>query len=281
MARDLDMLASLTLKHLRDRWWDAAFVEFVRGTLQPRPGDRILEVGCGAGLTELMLGLMQPGGVRYCGIDLRMDRLRHARAAARDHGLSPLDLAHAGAPAMPFADASFSAAFVVGVLQHVADPAAAVRELARVTRPGGRVLIVEPDNAARYWFSSLASGTRAFDASHAFFDAMARDEGVSVDRGLGPHVPELCRASGIDPIAVHLFPVSVTRIGAPVPTVWSARRQAIDEALARARTEETRRAGEALRAALEQYAEDGSTAGPAFLEVQNTMLFATTGHRRV
>jgi SAM-dependent methyltransferase len=281
MARDIDMLTSLTLKHLRDRWWDAAFVEFVRGTLQPRPGDRILEVGCGAGLTELMLGLMQPGGVRYCGIDLRMERLRHARAAARDHALSPLDLAHADAPALPFADASFSSVFVVGVLQHVADPASAVRELARVTRPGGRILIVEPDNAARYWFSALASGMRAFDASTWFFEEMARDEGRSIDRGLGPRVPALCRASAIDPIAVHLFPVSVTRIGAPVPTVWSARRQAIDEAMERVESEEARLAGEELRAALEQYAEDGSTAGPAFLEVQNTMLFATTGHRRV
>jgi SAM-dependent methyltransferase len=226
-----------------------------------------------------MLGLMQPGGVRYCGIDLRMDRLRHARAAARDHALS-LDLAHAGASALPFADASFSSVFVVGVLQHVADPAAAVRELARVTQPGGRMLIAEPDNAARYWFSPIESGMRAFDASTWFFEALARDAGISIDRALGPHVPALCRANEIDPIAMHLFPVSVTRMGAPVPTVWRARRQVIDDALAHAVTEETRRAGEELRVALEQYAEDGSAAGPSFLEVQNTMLFATTGHRR-
>lgn len=279
MARDIDMLTSLTLKHLRDRWWDAAFVEFVRETLQPRPGDRILEVGCGAGMTELMLGLMEPGGVRYCGIDLRVDRLRHARAAARDHALS-LDLAHATASALPFADASFSSVFVVGVLQHLADPADAVRELARVTKPGGRVLIAEPDNAERYWFSSIESGMRAFDASEWFFEALERDAGISVERGLGPHVPAMCRASGIEPIAMHLFPVSVTRIGAPVSTVWRARREVIEKAMAHAKTDETRRAGEELRVALEQYAEDGSAAGPSFLEVQNTMLFATTGHRR-
>jgi SAM-dependent methyltransferase len=278
MARDIDMLTGLTLKHLRDRWWDAAFVEFVRDTLQPRSGDRILEVGCGAGLTELMLDLMQPGQVDYVGIDLRMDRVRHARAAARDHGLS-LGLAHASASALPFADASFSSCFVVGVLQHAADPAAAIGELARVTRPHGRILIVEPDNAARYWFSAVASGTRAFEASRRFFETLARDRGETIDRGLGPHVPAICRAAGITPISVHVFPVAVTRLGAPVPTVWTSRRAAIAAAVGDARTDEARQAGEALIAALEQYADEGAAAGPAFLEVQHTMLFATTGHR--
>lgn len=278
MARDIDMLTGTTLKHLRDRWWDAAFIEYVRDTLQPRSGQRILEVGCGAGLTELMLGLMQPDAVDFVGIDVRADRLRHARAAARDHGL-PLRVAQADAGGLPFATATFDSAFVVGVLQHLSDPAAALRELARVTRPGGRVLVVEPDNAARYWFSAVPSGAAAFDASTRFFDCLARDAGHTIDRALGPRVPALCRALGIEPIAMHLFPVSVTRLGAPVPSVWDARRRTIDAAIDQARTEEARTAGAALRTALDRYAEEGAAAGPSFLEVQHTMLFAMTGHR--
>ena len=54
VARDIDSLTSFTLKHLRDRWWDAAFTEFLRDVLQPQPGERVLDVGCGAGTAELI-----------------------------------------------------------------------------------------------------------------------------------------------------------------------------------------------------------------------------------
>ena len=55
MTRDVDGLTSATLKHLRERWWDDAFTDFVKDTLQPRPGRRILDVGCGTGTAEVKL----------------------------------------------------------------------------------------------------------------------------------------------------------------------------------------------------------------------------------
>jgi protein-L-isoaspartate O-methyltransferase len=58
MTRDIDLLTSPALTHLRDRWWDASFTAFVRDTLRPRPGEHVLEVGCGAGIADLMLGLL-------------------------------------------------------------------------------------------------------------------------------------------------------------------------------------------------------------------------------
>ena len=39
MARDIDALTSFTLKHLRDRWWDASFTAFLQEALQPQPGE--------------------------------------------------------------------------------------------------------------------------------------------------------------------------------------------------------------------------------------------------
>ncbi len=286
MARDIDILTTPVLKHLRDRWWDAAFTEFVRDTLHPRPGDRILELGCGRGLAELTLTLLEPGGVRYVGIDRQRDRLRQARGAARDHALT-LGLAAAQAAALPFAEGAFASAFCVGVLQYASEPqvAMSLRELARVTREDGRVLLVEPDNASRYFYSSLESGARAFARSREFFQAGGgAGAGVGVDLALGPHLPALCRANGIEPIAVHVFPVTTTRLGAPVPGVWEARRQAIARLVADTGTDTadaSRRAiGEDWLRAIETYAEESTLAGPAFLEIQHTMLFATVGHVR-
>lgn len=274
MARDIDILTAPGLKHLRDRWWDGAFDAFVTDTLQPRAGDWVLEVGAGTGLTDVTLGLLTPGAVRYVGIDRRRDRLRQAHRAARDRGLS-VALAAAQAAALPFGDRVFASALCVGVLQYATDPAALIRELARVTRTAGRVLIVEPDNTARYWFSSLPSGMRAFALSQEFHRAVS--VGVGVDAAVGPHVADLCRAQGIDPIAVEIFPVSGTRLGAPVPTVWQARREEIARLVAESPGPETRAMGEAWLRAVEDYAEDSARAGPAFLEIQHTMLVATVG----
>jgi SAM-dependent methyltransferase len=271
VARDIDILTAPGLKHLRDRWWDAAFDEFVHDTLQPRPGQRVLEVGAGAGLTEVTLGLLAPGDVRYVGIDRRLDRVRQARRAARDRGLT-LSLAAAQAAALPFADRAFASALCVGVLQYATEPAALVRELARVTRAPGRVLIVEPDNTARYWFSSLPSGMRAFALSQEFHRTQARP-----DPGIGPHVAALCRASGIDPIAVQIFPVSDARLGAPVPTVWQTRREEIARLIAEATGTEAHGIGQEWLRAFEAYAAESTAAGPAFLEIQHTMLVATVG----
>jgi ubiquinone/menaquinone biosynthesis C-methylase UbiE len=287
VARDIDILTAPGLKHLRDRWWDASFDAFVTDTLQPRAGDRVLEVGAGAGLTEVTLGLLAPGDVRYVGIDRRRDRLRQAHRAARDRGLL-LALAAAQAAALPFGERVFASALCVGVLQYATDPAALVRELARVTREAGRVLIVEPDNTARYWFSSLASGMRAFALSQEFQRAAASSASASAsgsaspqpDAAVGPRVAALCRAEGIDPIAVEIFPVSGTRLGAPVPTVWQARREDIARLVAESPRAETRAIGEAWLRAVEEYAEDSARAGPAFLEIQHTMLVATVGQVR-
>jgi len=278
MPRDIDALTSFTLKHLRDRWWDASFTAFLQEALLPQPGERVLDVGCGAGTAELILSALQPGGVHFVGIDLVRDRLRDARRAMREQGVAA-ELAAADAARLPFADASFDAAFAVAVLQHVPTPRAVVDALGRVLRPGGRLVLAEPDNSARYWFSDPASGHDVFARATEFYARLEEAAGEDADPSIGPRVPRLLRASGFEVAAVHLVPVSLTRAGAPVPRVWDERRAAIAAAVESARGTLAEDAGQALLTAFDLYATEADAAGPAFLEIQNTMLVVTIAQR--
>src|SRR5262245_19927337 len=190
MSRELDALTSSTLKHLREHWWDDAFTAFLEETLRPRPGKSILDVGCGSGTAEISLARLRLSQMRFVGVDLLVDRLRAADTATR--GINARILyAAAHACHLPLANATFAPTFCVAVLQHFRDIGRAVSELARVTRPGGRVLVVEPDNAARYWFSSVPSGMQADELGRRFFGGVAAARSEASEPSVGPLVPGL------------------------------------------------------------------------------------------
>lgn len=277
LPRDIDALVSPSLKHVRDRWWDARFTAFLEETLQPRTGKRVLDVGCGTGLAAVYPGF-HVSGVDLHGVDIVESRVREARAAALDHGVGASFLA-ADARALPYRAASFDAVFAVAVLQHLRTPAVAVRELARVVKPGGRVLTVEPDNTARHWYSSCPSGGAAREAAHAFFEALGVDLDEDVEPAIGPRMPELCHACGLEPLTVRVFPVSITRLGAPATPLWESRHRAAAELVRRAVSAEARARGETFLRALDRYQHAAHEAGAGFVELQTTLLFATVAQR--
>lgn len=277
MSRDIDVLTSSTLKHLRERWWDADFTEFLRETLQPRPGDRILDVGCGVGTGEVRLGQLGISQLRLLGVDLLFNRVKQALNEARGHNVRA-QFTTADARRLPFTDAAFDSTYCVAMLQHVSDLTPAVQELARVTKPGGRVLAVEPDNSARYWYSSSDIGPRVVDLATQFFTALERGDGS--DPAVGPKLSTIFARHGIEATAVRLFPVSVAHLGSPPPSVWEARRKTANAALNRVTDEAIRRLGIEYLTALDRYEEEAAAAGKRFVEIQNTMLFATVGQKR-
>jgi SAM-dependent methyltransferase len=278
MVRGLDALTSPTLKHVREHWWNDAFAEFLEQALRPKPGKRMLDVGCGTGTAEVCLSRLHVSQLQLFGVDLSLEHVRQAH----DHiggmnaraGFASADACH-----LPFPDASFDSTYCVAVLQHVRDLPRALAEFVRVTRPGGRILAVEPDNAGRYWFSSLPSGVHAFELARRFFAALAAARGEAPPFALGPSLPGLFHASGIQPLSVHLFPVSVSYLGAPPAALWEARARAIDDATQHAPDESLRRLGRDYAAAVTQYGKDAAGAGAGFVEIQNTLLFASVGQR--
>jgi SAM-dependent methyltransferase len=278
MAAEIDALTSATLRHLRERWWNDSFTGFLEESLRPRPGKRILHVGCGTGIGEISLSRLRLSQMQLYGVDLLLQRLRQARDATRGVN-ARANYSAADAARLPFKDAVFDSTYCVAVLQHTRDFGLALAEMARVTKPNGRILVVEPDNAAVYWFSSLPSGVDAFDLGRRFFAerAAARDEPAA--SAVGPQIPALFAPNGIEPLSVQLFPVSVAHVGALAEDVWEGRRKAVQEAIADTSNESLRRLGGDYLKAIERYATDARAAGSTFVEIQNTLLFANAGQR--
>jgi len=109
-----------------------------------RPGASVLEIGCGNGVDAAILaGMTGPTG-QVIGIDVSSTMLTSARA--RDCTGSPRPgYVLCDASNLAFSDETFDAVRADRVLQHTKDPSAVIREMARVTRAGGRIAVFEPD----------------------------------------------------------------------------------------------------------------------------------------
>ncbi len=106
-------------------------------------GDQVLDVGCGTGEDARTIA-GRVAGVSVLGIDASDEKIREARA--RTLGLPrPVDFRVADAYALPFEDDTFDACRADRVLHHLVGPAKALAEMARVTRPGGRVVVSDTD----------------------------------------------------------------------------------------------------------------------------------------
>lgn len=108
----------------------------IRETFAPLPGKRILDIGCGPG--TLAKRLVEDGAA-VTGVDPGVAALAEARDAVPDARFEA-----ASAEALPFPEASFDGAVMLNALHHVPDPAAALREAARILAPGGTLVVVEP-----------------------------------------------------------------------------------------------------------------------------------------
>ena len=109
------------------------------------PGAAVLDVGCGAGEVCVELAMRVGPHGKVAGIDPSEAMIAAARRAA-DASRQPVDLKVASIYALPFPDATFDAVRAERVFQHLEQPEAGLREMLRVTRPGGRVMAIDPDH---------------------------------------------------------------------------------------------------------------------------------------
>src|SRR5262249_23474486 len=115
----------------RDRMWRRE----TRRALALRAGETCLDLAAGTGVSTVELARTAASAV---GVDLSRGMVRDRRNRRRGRALLAGD-----ALALPFADGSFNAVTILFGLRNVVDPVGALAELARVTRPGGRLVVCE------------------------------------------------------------------------------------------------------------------------------------------
>jgi ubiquinone/menaquinone biosynthesis C-methylase UbiE len=111
--------------------------------LAATPGSRILEVGCGLGDDAAALAKRVAPGGSVVAVDGSQAMVEAARQRHGD--ITGLSFDVADASQLPYSDATFDGCRIDRVLQHIADPAAAIREMARVLRPGGVLVAFDND----------------------------------------------------------------------------------------------------------------------------------------
>jgi SAM-dependent methyltransferase len=113
--------------------------------LAPRPGAVLLDVGCGTGEDVRTLARRVVPGGRAIGVDASEGMVAEARRRAAAEGAEGAEFVRADVRALPLGDGAADGSRAERVLQHLDDPAAAIAEMARIVRPGGRVVAAEPD----------------------------------------------------------------------------------------------------------------------------------------
>jgi phosphatidylethanolamine/phosphatidyl-N-methylethanolamine N-methyltransferase len=166
--------------------------------LAPRAGQKILEIGVGTGFALRHY----PGRCTVVAIDLSASMIARAGVRRRRHRLEHVALCRMDASALAFADQSFDAVYAPYVLNIVPDPVRVAREMLRVCRPGGRLVLLnhfdhpdEVDGGLTRIVGRIAATLTGVNWKFGFVDFMRKS-------GLEPDSIEPANLAGVSSVVV-------------------------------------------------------------------------------
>jgi trans-aconitate methyltransferase len=173
----------------------ATLVELLHGDTMYPPGSRVLEAGCGVGAQTVTLAANSPEA-RITAVDISARSVKAARQRVHAAGHSNVRFLQGDIFHLPCPPASFDHIFVCFVLEHLAQPAAALRSLKRLLKPDGTITVIEGDHGSTYFHPDSAAAHRAIQCQ---VELQRRAGG---NANIGRELYPLLQAAGFDAVQV-------------------------------------------------------------------------------
>lgn len=158
-------------------------------------GSLVLEAGCGVGAQTVTLAGQSPQAA-FVSVDISPVSLEQAKARVQARGLTNVTFRSADLLSLPFAEAHFDHVFVCFVLEHLASPEKALKELRRVVKPKGTLTAIEGDHGSAYFHPDSEDARRAI---HCLADLQRRAGG---DAHIGRRLYPLLVKAGVQDVRV-------------------------------------------------------------------------------
>ncbi|MFP5501952.1 MAG: class I SAM-dependent methyltransferase [Candidatus Sericytochromatia bacterium] len=223
-----DQTLSNISTNVRHFMWNDDYIELLAHKLDLQKVRTLVDIGSGSGLLSGIFAIYMRAGATVHGFDLDEAAVQQAQERVRQNPYSVnFEFEVADAHALPMEDDSADLAICHHVLVHVADPAAILKEMIRVVRPGGKVVVFEPNTIVQ----ALVLNSVEDDYSLAQRLDLVRyqyyyERGKTLlgegDDSIGDHLPRLFLEAGLTEIEVRLS----DKAGALVPPYDSREKQA-------------------------------------------------------